>query len=498
MPSQAAPPPAAAVLTVAPPAAAPGVPQPAALPAFTAPLQALPATLPLEHPQEIDPATLSGAGLTVALFGITALPDPGHGLQAYLQAQGDRVSCEPHPDAPGTTAGTPPRYTCYLPDRTDVALVSLANGAAAAADDAPLAYHAQEDAAQAARRGAWVNLPAPPSPVSHPVARTSALLVASGQSYPLDGLLGIAGRPAQELQAYIAAHGDMLMCQPGGGRYLCTLPDGTDIAKVALINGAARVSDDAPDAYRQQQALAQAAHRGIWAVAAAPPAGAVAAGPPIVVAPLPGFAVEDAAGPVTYIGDQPTAVIDGEPVFFVYGDGLGWGYYDRFHHWRGAPERFAGHLQRFHAEGQGLRGYGGRGGGPEAFGRGGRPGFGPGGGIASGFHGESAGGFRPGGPAAGGVRGGEFAHSAPGFGRGAPSFARGGPEPGFARGGPAPSFGRGGPSPMLARTAAPAFHSPAAFARPSAMPSFNRPMAMAAPRAAPVMRAPVSAPRPHR
>ena len=506
----AAVPPAAASLTVAPPTA-PALPQPAALPAFTAlpavpaftaPAALPPATLSLEHPQEIDPATLSSGGLTVALFGITALSDPDHGLQAYLQAEGDRLSCEWHPPAAGTRAGASPRYTCYLPDRTDVALVSLANGAAAAVDDAPLAYHAQEDAAQAARRGAWVNLPAPPVPVSHPVARTSALLVAAGQSFPLDGLVGAAGRPAQELQSYIASHGDALMCQPGGGRYVCTLPDGTDIAKVALINGAARVSDDAPDAYRQQQVLAQEAHRGIWATAAAPVM--PAAGPPIVVGPPGGFAVEDVAGPVAYVGEEPTAVIDNEPVFFVYGDGLGWGYYDHFHHWRGAPERYANHLQRFHPEGAGLRGYGARGPGGEAFGRGGHPGFGSGGGIAAGFHGGPEGGFHAGG-GPGGVRGGEFAHAGPGFGRGAPAFAHGGPAPSFAHG-PAPqSFARGGPSPAFAHAAPAQFRSPAAFARPSPMPSMNRPAAMMAPRAvpamrapAPAMRAPAAAPRLHR
>ncbi len=464
------------------------------MPAFTAPPALPPAALSLEHPQETDPATLSGAGLTVALFGITALPDPDRGLQAYLQAQGDRLSCELHPAAVGTRAGASPRYTCYLPDRTDVAMISLANGAAAAADDAPLAYHAQEDAAQAARRGAWVNLPAPPVPLSHPVARTSALLVAGGQSFKLDGLIGAAGRPAQELQSYIASHGDALMCQPGGGRYVCTLPDGTDIAKVALINGAARVSDDAPDAYRQQQVLAQEAHRGIWA-AAAPVM--PAAGPLIAVEPPVGYAVEDVAGPVAYVGEEPTAVVDGEPVFFVYGDGLGWGYYDRFHHWRGAPERYASHLQRFHPEGAGLRGYGARGPGQEAFGRGGRSGFGSGGGIAAGFHGGRPEGGHFGG-APGGVRGGEFAHAEPGFGRGAPAFAHGGPAPSFAHG-PAPqAFARGGPSPAFAHAAPAPFRSPAAFVRPSPMASMNRPATMMAPRAAPAMRAPAPAPRLHR
>ena len=486
---------AATSLTVAPPA--PALTQPAAAPAFTAPPALPPATLSLEHPQEIDPATLSGAGLTVALFGITPLSDPDHGLQAYLQAQGDRLSCELHSLAGGTRAGASPRYTCYLPDRTDLALVSLANGAAAAADGAPPAYHAQEVAAQAARRGAWVNLPAPPVPVSHPVARTSALLFGGGQSFPLDGLIGAPGRPAQDLQSYIASHGDALMCQPGGGRYVCTLPDGTDIAKVALINGAARVSDDAPDAYRQQQVLAQDAHRGIWATTAAPVM--PAAGPPIIVEPPGGFAVEDVTGPIAYVGEEPTAVIEGEPVFFVYGDGLGWGYYDRYHHWRGAPERYASHLQRFHPEGAGLRGYGARGPGQEAFGRGGRTGFGSSGGIAAGFHGGGPEGAHPGGaPGGGGVRGGEFTHAGPSPGRGAPAFTHGGPAPSFAHG-PAPqSFARGGPSPAFARAAPAQFRSPAAFVRPSPMAAMNRPAAMMAPRAAPAMRAPAPAPRLHR
>ncbi len=52
-----------------------------------------------------------------------------------------------------------------------------------------------------------------------------------------------------------AAHGDSVTCAPQGeaGKYVCLLPDGTDIATVALFNGAARAAPDAPDSYRAQQ-----------------------------------------------------------------------------------------------------------------------------------------------------------------------------------------------------------------------------------------------------
>lgn len=52
--------------------------------------------------------------------------------------------------------------------------------------------------------------------------------------------------------------------------FVCLLPDGTDLAQIALVNGAARVGHDAPDAYAVQQADAQKAGRGIWANPAKP------------------------------------------------------------------------------------------------------------------------------------------------------------------------------------------------------------------------------------
>ncbi len=346
----------------------------------------VPPALTLDRPHVLDTGRLSGGGQTVALFGITGADDAGHELQATIDANGGQVSCEPHGAA----------FTCRLPDHTDIALASLANGVARATDDAPAAYHAQEDAAQAARRGIWSNLPAPPVTLEHPVARTSGLIAVGSQLYPLDGVQGLGGEPAQELQAYVMSHGDSLACQQQGnaGRFVCTLPDGSDLGQVALTQGDAQAAADAPESYWRQQAEAKRDRRGIWA---APEPAAVASGealPPTAApdaAPPPGADQgidpstapgADAAlqgvpmqqygvlpppygvmppwdsGPIGYVGNQPTALIDGSTVFLAYGIGLGWGYYDRYRHWRAAPGRFARYLERFHPGGIEAREHG--------------------------------------------------------------------------------------------------------------------------------------------
>jgi len=415
----------------------------------------------LLHPQALDSATLAADGRTVALDGILALPDPSGGLQRYLRAQGDQVEC----DVQG--AG----FACALPDGTDVALVSLANGAARATADAPEAYRQQEAAAQAARRGAWANLPPPPVTVPHPLARTSVLLVLDGQSFALDGLQGLPGQPAQELQGYIAAHGDSVTCQqqPGGQSYVCLLPDGTDVGKAALVNGAARAAPGAPDAYLAQQADAVANRRGIWAAAPAPlpvvvapavpvhpvPLSAVPA-VPAYPAPVPNGPVPD--GPVAYLGDQPTAVIDGEQALFVFGGAaLGWGYWDHARRWHGAPDRHARQLERSHPDGR-LAGRGGFG-----LGGAGRAGFVPSAGLRDG-----SGGFAP-----------DRGRAGPAFMRPVPEFAR----PGFAR----PGFVQLGlPQQGFAR------QSPR-IGRPGLAVFAGRP---ALPVAAPRLAVPMIAPRP--
>jgi endonuclease YncB( thermonuclease family) len=312
--------------------------------------QAVPVTL--DHPKVTDTASLQAGDTTISLYGIEGLAGPAaQGLQAFITAGDGRVTCQ------ALSGGS---FVCLMSDGTNLAQVALVNGAARTAPDAPDSYRDQEAAAQAARRGIWVNLPPPPETFVHPIVRDTATLWANGKTFVLDGMAGFQVPYSTQLQGYIAANGDSMTCAPQSdpGHYVCLLPDGTDVAKVALVNGAARVGPDAPDAYRVQQLDALNYRRGYWATA--PDAVIAAAMPP----PEPGdrytlVAGDDGADGVTYIGGAPVATIEGESVFLVYGDDLGWGYYDHYHHWHGAPDRYRNHMEHFHPDGHGLRSYDG-------------------------------------------------------------------------------------------------------------------------------------------
>jgi endonuclease YncB( thermonuclease family) len=338
--------------TGAPPTGAPA----AGAPPIEAPATgALPAVQPepvsIDHPTVVDTADLKAGDRIVALYGIDGLQgEAAQGLQGFLGSSESHLTCQ---------AQTGSGFVCLLPDGTDVAEVALVNGAARAKDDAPDAYRDQEAAAQAARRGVWANLPPPPATLKHPAVQDTATLVADGQTYVLNGILGLGAPYAAQLQGYIAANGDALTCQPQiePGQYICMLTDGTDIAKVALVNGAARVAPDAPDAYRTQQLDALNNHRGLWLN---PPQEILLAASSVQAVEVccvlqPG---DDGTDGIVYVAGVPEAVIDGDPEFLYYGGDLGWGYYDHFHHWRDAPDRFRHHLEHFHPDGHGLRGYG--------------------------------------------------------------------------------------------------------------------------------------------
>ncbi len=320
-------------------------------PQTAAPPGVQPEPVNIDHPTVVDTARLKAGDTVVSLYGIEGMPgEPAQGLQGFLGSTDSHLTCQAQ-----TGAG----YVCLLPDGTDIAEVALVNGAARAKDDAPDAYRDQEAAAQAARRGIWANLPPPPATVQHPVVQDTATLVANGQTYELNGVQGLGAPYSAQLQGYIAANGDTLSCQPQiePGQYICMMNDGTDIAKVALVNGAARVGPDAPDSYRVQQLDALNNHRGFWLN---PPPDVLLAVSTVQAVPVccafdPG---DDGVDGITYVGGEPEAVIDGDSVFLVYGGDLGWGYYDHWHHWRDAPDRYRHHLERFHPDGRGLRGYG--------------------------------------------------------------------------------------------------------------------------------------------
>ena len=408
----------------------------------------------LDHPVVVDTSKLTAGSRTVSLFGIVGQPgEPAQQLQAFLATTDGRLTCPPQ---------TSSDYVCTLSDGTDLAAVALINGAAQARDDAPQAYREQEIQAQAARRGIWANLPAPPDVIRHPIVRDTATFFANNTTYVLDGVIGLGAPYSAQLQGYLAANGDSLSCQPQNipGRYICVLPDGTDIAKVSLVNGAARVDADAPDAYRVQQLDALNNRRGYWLNP-----------PPAVVMEVRNYvpptdccvfvAGDDGADGITYVGGAPTAVIAGETVFLVLAGLAGWGYYDHYHHWHGAPAGYRSHLERYHPEGRGLRGYrqdaayrsGGHPGGAAPY-AGGRPGGGaapyagghPGGGAAPYAGGHPGGGTAP---YAGGHPGGGAAPSVGGHpGGGASPYAGGHPGGGAAPyaggrpgGGAAPSVG---------------------------------------------------------
>lgn len=460
----AAPPPAVLPSTAVPMVAPPGLAAPVlAAPAQTVPSSApppvaepppsaapvpsqLPVPVRIDSPRVIDTARLAGADKVVSLFGVVGLAgEAAQGLQSFLASSGNRITCQ---------AQTNADFVCLLPDGTDVAAAALVNGAARARDDAPVAYREQEAAAQAARRGLWSSLPPSPVAVKHPTFKDTATLVAGSQSLVLDGLQGLGAPYVAQLQAYIAANGDMLICQPqvAAEDFICVLNDGTDIAKVALVNGAALVAPDAPDSYRLQQRDALNHQRGYWQHAAPD---AVAAATATVERPVALVAGDDGADGIAYVGGAPTAVIEGETVFLVFAGVLGWGYYDHWHHWHGAPDRYRTHLDHFHPEGHGLRGFDRDaawhregvhpGGGPPggmhptaAPAVAGYPGFVPGGnpGLHPGFApGPSPGGspgahsgIAPGGPAGAGQGG------RPGFAAGTPPGAGPGGHPGFATG----------------------------------------------------------------
>lgn len=92
----------------------------------------------------------------------------------------------------------------------------------------------------------------------------TGMLTINGQQVPLVGVRGETGEYATQLQQMINANGPQVTCSLRGDAYQCNLPNGLDIARSALFNGAAEPTDDASDDYRAQADAARQAHRGIW------------------------------------------------------------------------------------------------------------------------------------------------------------------------------------------------------------------------------------------
>jgi endonuclease YncB( thermonuclease family) len=184
--------------------------------------------------------------------------------RAFSLARDAAVYVAPSLDAPqmyGLRAGTPLLSTAASNDGAWVVSITEDGQAAflLAADLGPF---------DPARKPA----PPPPPPVAGvaEVVDTGALLV-DGRRVTLAGVTGVGGAYPAQLQALINAQGRAVRCEPQAAQadaqpdtYVCKLPDGLDVARAALFNGAASPSADASADYRQQSEAAKAARRGIW------------------------------------------------------------------------------------------------------------------------------------------------------------------------------------------------------------------------------------------
>ena len=110
--------------------------------------------------------------------------------------------------------------------------------------------------------------PADPPPESidgaATVADTATLEVGGSVVRPF-GIAAEDGEPARGMALFVQEQGGRVSClHREAARYVCQL-GGRDIAEVALFNGAARAAADAPESYRQREAQAREAGRGVWA-----------------------------------------------------------------------------------------------------------------------------------------------------------------------------------------------------------------------------------------
>lgn len=105
----------------------------------------------------------------------------------------------------------------------------------------------------------------PPRPIEGAASvRDTANLVVGGQPVALFGIAGLDGVPAEQLGRFIAEQGGRLRCTPRDGAWECATASGIDVAKAALVNGAARTKPGAPADYLRQEEAARNARRGLW------------------------------------------------------------------------------------------------------------------------------------------------------------------------------------------------------------------------------------------
>ncbi|MBK5954963.1 nuclease, partial [Rhodospirillum rubrum] len=83
-----------------------------------------------------------------------------------------------------------------------------------------------------------------------------------GRVVRLEGVKGLTGRPARDMAGYIGDRS--VTCRPAGReRWRCDV-EGWDLSEVALFNGGARATADAPADLVAAERKARQAGRGVW------------------------------------------------------------------------------------------------------------------------------------------------------------------------------------------------------------------------------------------
>jgi len=96
---------------------------------------------------------------------------------------------------------------------------------------------------------------------------TSSQITVGNKTVNLAFIQGVSGPQARGMAAFIAGNGGILSCTPlapGAATMQCMTEAGVDVAETALFNGGARASTDAPENYRNAEAAARLAKRGLW------------------------------------------------------------------------------------------------------------------------------------------------------------------------------------------------------------------------------------------
>jgi serine/threonine-protein kinase len=145
----------------------------------------------------------------------------------------------------------------------------------AASQSSASSQQAQTETVAPADDGTKPSSPPQPPATDATTAKTIAGLVSSysqdgwpvinGVTIRLDGVGALAPGQAKPVSDWIAIHGNYLDCTASQiGEYRCLTQQNLDLAQAILLNGAARTSTDAAPAYRDAEANARIAKRGLW------------------------------------------------------------------------------------------------------------------------------------------------------------------------------------------------------------------------------------------